>query len=331
MITDVSEYLFVTGENIDADHPHGDLDRIIIDGDIMPLRTGTTSNGVSRKNLLRGEDPAFLYEAACERETAADVSMVPAIFTRKVDGFNLRSALGRIKNVAPHFISSMPSSHLLGPSEQDDPFALSRRSAADISTPSDAFDNGKPLSRASVESLFNDLKSLTMTPRYQPKTFGSSNYEVLRSLVADYPMSTVPGVSGGVTWRDYGGRTIHDPDTGDEIHNAYGGNARTTSGFSASAPAFAFPVSYHWFGEFFVEQGSTREFVIIDLGLTTAEISVSGATLISLAQSAVTLAGCAWEPGSVEMTEDVNHTTNVSISRAWCVVTLGNHTKWWND
>lgn len=330
MITDVSEYLFVTGENIDADHPHGDLDRIIIDGDIMPLRTGTTLTGVSRKNLLRGEDPAFLMEAACERETAADVSVIPAIFTRKVDGFiNLRSALRRLKNVAPQFITSMPTTHVLGSDELNDSFAHIRRSAADISTPSDAFDNGKPLSRAYVESLFNDLKSLTITPRDQPPTFGAWNYEVLHSLVADYPMETVSGVIGGVTWRDYGGRTVHDPDTGDAIHNAYGGNARTTSGFSASAPAFAFPVSYHWFGEFFVDQGSTSEFVIIDLGLTTAEISVSGATLISLAQSAVTLAGCAWEPGSVEMTEDVDHNTDVSISSAWCVVTLGDHTKWW--
>lgn len=331
MITDVSEYLFLTGENIDADHPHGDLDRIIIDGDIMPLRTGTTATGVSRKNLLRGEDPAYLYEAACERETAADVSMVPAIFTRKVDGFNLRSALGRLKNVAPHFISSMPSSHHLGPSEQDDPFALIRRSAANIYTPSDAFDNGKPLSRAYVESLFNDLKSLTMTPRDQPKTFGSFNYEVLRSLVADYPMSTASGVNGGVLWRDSGGRTVHDPDTGDAIHNAYGGNARTTSGFSASAPTFAFPVSYHWFGEFFVEQGATSEFVLIDLGSTASTISISGSALVTIARSAVTLAGCPWTPETVEMTEDVDHTTHVSISRAWCVVTLGNHTKWWND
>lgn len=329
MITDVNEYLFVTGKNIDADHPHGDLDRIIIDGDVMPLRTGTTSTGMSRKNILRGEDPAFLLEATCERETAADVSMVPAIFTRKVDGFNLRSALGRLKNVAPHFISSMPTTHVLGSDEQDDPFALIRRSAADISTPSDAFDNGKPLLRAYVESIFNDLKSLTMTPRYQPKTFEASNYEVLRSLVADYPMSAVPGVSGGVTWQDYGGRTIHDPDTGDEIHNAYGGNARTTIGFSASAPAFAFPVSYHWFGEFFVEQGATREFVLLDLGSTASTISISGSALVTLARSAVTLAGCPWTPETVEMTEDVSHTTNVSISRAWCVVTLGDHTKWW--
>lgn len=329
MITDVSEYLFVTGENIDADHPHGDLDRIIIDGDIMPLRTGTTLTGISRKNLLRGEDPAFLLEAACERRAATGTSELPTTFTRKVDGSNLRGALGYLTNAATGFISEMPSSHLLGPAEQDDPFALIRRSAADISTPSDAFDNGKPLSRAYVESLFNDLKSLTMAPRQTSWIHGAIDYAVIRSLVAAYPMATVPGVSGGVTWRDYGGRTVHDPDTGDEIHNAYGGNARTTSGFSASAPAFAFPVSYHWFGEFFVEQSSTKELVLLDLGSTASSVSISGSALVTLARSAVTLAGCPWTPETVEMTEDVSHTTNVSISRAWCVVSLGNHTKWW--
>ena len=329
MITDVNEYLFVTGENIDADHPHGDLDRVVIDGDVMPLRTGTNSTGMSRKNILRGEDPAFLLEAACERRAVTGTSELPTTFTRKVDGSNLRGALGYLTNAAPGFISAMPSSHLLGPSEQDDPFALIRRSAADISTPSDAFDADKPLERAYIETMFNDLKPFTMTPRETSWIPGAFDYAVIRSLVAAYPMATVPGVNGGVAWRDYGGRMIHDPDTGDEIHNAYGGNARTTSGFSASAPTFSFPVSYHWFGEFFVEQSSTRESVLLDLGSTDSTISISGSTLVTLARSAVTLAGCSWTPETVERTEDVSHTTQVSISRAWCVVTLGDHTKWW--
>lgn len=72
MINNVSEYQFVTGQNIDAQHPHGDLDRIIIDGGIMPLRSSSASaaSTINWKNCLRGEDIAFLMEAYCERMNA---------------------------------------------------------------------------------------------------------------------------------------------------------------------------------------------------------------------------------------------------------------------
>lgn len=61
MVNSASGYEFVKGDDIDGSHPHGDLDRIVIDGGIMPLRTGTA------KNALRGEDIAFLLEFVKQR------------------------------------------------------------------------------------------------------------------------------------------------------------------------------------------------------------------------------------------------------------------------
>lgn len=73
MINSVEEYEYVTGADVDEAHPHGDLDRIVIDGEIMPLRTGDTENfdkdgnAIPRANILRGEDVAFLMEAVLQR------------------------------------------------------------------------------------------------------------------------------------------------------------------------------------------------------------------------------------------------------------------------
>lgn len=53
-ISPQSDYLFVTGDNQDVDHPNGDLDRIIIDGGTMGVR--------QNPNQLRGEDITWLAE-----------------------------------------------------------------------------------------------------------------------------------------------------------------------------------------------------------------------------------------------------------------------------
>ena len=80
MISNRTEYEFVTG----------DLDGILIDGDIMPLRTGDTGkfdkNGdpISRKNLLRGEDICFLKEAIEERRRAIARDDDSPMFSKKV-------------------------------------------------------------------------------------------------------------------------------------------------------------------------------------------------------------------------------------------------------
>ncbi len=73
MISSAEEYEYVTGADVDEAHPHGDLDRIVIDGGIMPLRTGDTGkkdkdgNAIPRQKILRGEDVAFLMEAVMQR------------------------------------------------------------------------------------------------------------------------------------------------------------------------------------------------------------------------------------------------------------------------
>lgn len=73
MINNVSEYKLVKGANIDSSHPHGDLDRIIINGGIMPLRDKNLkpSNPTNWKKCLRGEDIAFLMEGLNERMSLA--------------------------------------------------------------------------------------------------------------------------------------------------------------------------------------------------------------------------------------------------------------------
>ena len=63
MVSSVEDYEYVFGADIDDEHPHGDMDRIIINGEIMPLRTGVSeTTGVEKKRILRGEDVCFLRE-----------------------------------------------------------------------------------------------------------------------------------------------------------------------------------------------------------------------------------------------------------------------------
>lgn len=59
--TSPADFLYVDGSKIDEQHPYGDLDRIEIDNNIMPLRTGDDSG------KIRGIDIAFALEAIAER------------------------------------------------------------------------------------------------------------------------------------------------------------------------------------------------------------------------------------------------------------------------
>lgn len=73
MVSSVKDYEYVIGEDVDSSHPHGDMDRIIINGEIMPKRTGVSdTTGVERKRILRGEDICFLMEWARQRYDAID-------------------------------------------------------------------------------------------------------------------------------------------------------------------------------------------------------------------------------------------------------------------
>lgn len=63
MVKRVEDYEYVVGCCIDDEHPHGDMDRILFDGEIMPFRSGVSATtGVERKRILRGEDICFLLE-----------------------------------------------------------------------------------------------------------------------------------------------------------------------------------------------------------------------------------------------------------------------------
>lgn len=187
MINSASDYQFVTGRNIDAQHPHGDLDRIIINGGIMPLRSSSSSasSTINWKNCLRGEDIAFLQEAYCERLNAMRVSYGQSYtsdFSRIVEaarvnsvGLYIRQAFKRsgngywgttwIKNgTYPTFpavldialdISIVNISAFLA-AYQGYYFAL-----PDAQTPSNPVpDQDKVLRRSIIEAMFSDISKL---------------------------------------------------------------------------------------------------------------------------------------------------------------------------
>lgn len=82
MIAKAEDYEYVTGADVDEAHPHGDLDRIVIDGEVMPLRTGDTGktdrngNAIPRNKILRGEDVAWLMEFAAQRRSPNPILQV---------------------------------------------------------------------------------------------------------------------------------------------------------------------------------------------------------------------------------------------------------------
>jgi len=65
MITSRNEYRFV----------EGDINDVIINGEIMPFRTGT---GTSARKCLRGEDICFLREGIAERDAATGYDTFPS-------------------------------------------------------------------------------------------------------------------------------------------------------------------------------------------------------------------------------------------------------------
>lgn len=112
MINSVQDYKFVTGADIDTGHPHGDLDRILINGGIMPLRDTTLNpaNPTNWKKCLRGEDIAFLFEGCCERKKAQNPSHTYR------DTFYRTINSGQLWYVAVD-LATFPESHWLKPGQ----------------------------------------------------------------------------------------------------------------------------------------------------------------------------------------------------------------------
>lgn len=83
MIHQADEFVFITGEAIDADHPHGDLDRIDLTENVLPERMEPFG--------IYGIDVAIMLEGVYERDAAPsnqnEPSMPPTAnrkFTRKL-------------------------------------------------------------------------------------------------------------------------------------------------------------------------------------------------------------------------------------------------------
>lgn len=129
MIDEPSKYMYVTGDNIDADHPFGDMERLrYFDGEVMPLRTGNTENfdaagqPIPKKNIMRGEDICFLLEALLERASLSPyfsataswyatgsgasykvwVTPIQAIFSRIIDGGLVAMLINAFRHIAGH-------------------------------------------------------------------------------------------------------------------------------------------------------------------------------------------------------------------------------------
>ena len=129
MISDPSEYVYVIGDNIDDDHPLGDMERLrYFDGEVMPLREVNTENfdaagqPIPKKNIMRGEDICFLLEALLERVSLAPfysadeswyytgsgsslkvwVTPAQAIFSRIIDSGIVAMLINTFRCIAGH-------------------------------------------------------------------------------------------------------------------------------------------------------------------------------------------------------------------------------------
>lgn len=344
MITSLDDYLFVTGANVDADHPHGDLDRIIIDGDIMPLRTGTTATGVDRKKLLRGEDLAFLMEAVNERMEiilGSSSGHGTGIFYRKVMSALPRNCCAAMRDVISSWLRAEPDEQF---SLSADP-VLDYRTASELESSPDDFASDESLPQASISKMFRDLKLMTVTRKIAtwnpPQTY--TDYD-LTSLDADYPYT--PSSVMRIRHLSYQSAGPQSPTASHP--NRYAG--RTWLGrtqfpdFSLSLSAAVGSVEF-WVGattEYIAEDGSTtyfRDFFKCGSGSSsdgktwTMPIGLSGAKAIAMK---------AWQKhlddGEIQHVPEYQvpqkgegFAIGMTISAVYAVITLGDHTKWWDD
>lgn len=175
-------------------------DEIKINGEIMPLR--------ANKNELRGEDPAFLMEAADERYVIwHGGTTTKTTMTRKVEGARLQRIARSIREYVTEgrFIKPWPE----GP-VYDTTFDLAtslnlKYTEADLVSSPDDFARGHPLVQKDVEKLFTDTDLLRNCNIY--KTWDNANNNHF-SITHTYNH----GEEGGATsdgWEADGG-TLYD-------------------------------------------------------------------------------------------------------------------------
>lgn len=160
--TDPQDFYFVKGDNVDAGHPFGDLDRIIIGNDIMPVRAA------DKKKHLRGIDIAFIEEAAADRYHLDSTTIGQARksdFSRAIIAKtgNLRNAyldLGHcfdshnfLKDGYAFAACYHAANEYLYLKFAQSFFALADMSAIDP-------DHGDPLEQSVIESYFYDIAKL---------------------------------------------------------------------------------------------------------------------------------------------------------------------------
>lgn len=158
MITDRADYDFVTIP-----------DSIKINGEIMPLR--------ANKNELRGEDPAFLMEAADERRVIWNGgTTTKSTMTREIEGARLQRIARQLREdvTEGRYIKPWPTGPVY---EIDGDLATSLNlkytEAALVSSPDD-FARDHPLVQEDVAKLFIDTGLLRNCNLYQ--TWDNANY-----------------------------------------------------------------------------------------------------------------------------------------------------------
>ena len=208
MISDHGEYLYV-------DHGGtGDFALVTVDGDVMPLRAE------AKKKILRGEDIAFLMEAARERELAASGSVdwtSRADFSRRVSGVQVQSIADDMANL-PEFNDSTSSRGFVSSSLQIGPSGVADGGAEDaravfgsVASYGTVYPQGTVLApealspigplhalrRADIETLFENLKRRVAVIRPLSVSVPTSRFELVRRTVySDGRIDTSPETVG---------------------------------------------------------------------------------------------------------------------------------------
>lgn len=189
MITDRADYDFVTIP-----------DSIKINGEIMPLR--------ANKYELRGEDPAFLLEAADERRVIWNGGTVPkTTMTREIRGDRLQAIARSIREdvTEGRYIRPWPTGPVY---DIDGDLATSlnlKYTVANLVSSPDDFKRGHPLVQEDVEKLFTDTGLLRNCNLYS--TWSNANYNHF-ALAHTYNHDETGGATADV-W-DADATTLYD-------------------------------------------------------------------------------------------------------------------------
>lgn len=144
---------------------------IKINGEIMPLR--------SNKNELRGEDPAFLMEAADERRVIWNGgTTTKTTMTREIEGARLQRIARSIREdvTEGRYIKPWPTGPVY---DIDGDLATSldlRYSLSDLFSSPDDFTRGHPLVQEDVAKLFKDTGLLRNCNLYQTWDNANNNH-----------------------------------------------------------------------------------------------------------------------------------------------------------